>query len=95
MLLLQSLVSVDIGSQLGLHALIVCACMLALAWSCAAVAAFRWAGVIYAELHRFIILFRQDVVLLLFTIVQAHVCVQLLSNVQNFGGVQPNACFAA
>ena len=75
-LLLQSLVTVDIGSHLGLHALTVRACMLALAWSFAAVAAFRWAGVIYAELHRFIILSRQTVMLALCTLCTRNACVQ-------------------
>ena len=72
-LLLQGLATVDIGAQLGLHALTVRACMLALASSFAAVAAFRWAGVIYAELHRFIVLFRQLVMLPLCTVVP-HPC---------------------
>ena len=71
-LLLRNVVTGDIGTQLALLALNMRACMLILAWSCAAVAALRWARVIYTELHRFIVLFRQAMMLPLCTIAQTH-----------------------
>lgn len=71
----QDLFAVDSGLQLALQALTVRACMLVLA-SLAAIATLRWGGVIYRELHRFIVLFRQGT-LMLAPCTMCMLCVQL------------------